>query len=540
MFLNNKNNSKTIKNIFFATSATLLLLTVNNVVQADQVTADDSEIKQSVISNVNDTLTSETTSSEDKNENSSSNVSEIRRTTVINSEVNATSEGSIPSETTSSQSKATSSINLTLSQRNVNSATASTLFAEAVVQQPDKINLGDSAYPRTDAVDVASYQHYLTQNDFNTMKAQGVKTVVVKLTEGTSYINPSAASQIQMAKNAGLNVAAYHFALFTNESTAIAEANYFLNVLKRYGLGAETAVVADMESSAVLNSSGAGNLNSFWNVLRANGYMNDVVYTSLSFDRSYNFSSTVGKKKTWIAQYPYSPRANNLLHQEYGAWQYSSTGYINGKGAIDFTIDYAGIFSMYEEKYENGYWYVYLNGVMQTGFVKLPDGRITYYDNNGHIVNGLYKANDGYTYYFSEQNGNMHRGELYLNGNWYYFDIDNGRMATGFVKLPDGRTVYYDNEGHIVNGSKTINGETYYFSLTDGHMMANSFVYDAENHFIRYYGKNGKMVTGTMNINGLTYTFDNEGKLKSTSTLTVTIDGKWYQVDSLGYAKLLK
>ncbi|MEY8441562.1 hypothetical protein AALA17_02735, partial [Lactobacillaceae bacterium 24-114] len=118
-------------------------------------------------------------------------------------------------------------------------------------------------------------------------------------------------------------------------------------------------------------------------------------------------------------------------------------------------------------------------------------------------------------------------------------DINNGRMATGFVQLPDGRITYYDDEGHIVNGSKHINGKSYYFSLTDGHMITNSFVYDVENHSIKYYGDNGQTVTGTTNINGLTYTFDNEGKLKSASTSTVTIDGKRYQVDSLGYARLL-
>ncbi|MEY8441563.1 GH25 family lysozyme, partial [Lactobacillaceae bacterium 24-114] len=399
MFFNNKNNSKTVKNIFFATSATLLLLTVNNVAQADQVTANNSEIKQSVVNSANNTLIGESASSVDENENSSSSISEVNRAAnfaLEASEANKMSDASLLSEASSSQSTALSSTNPPSSQESANSASAATSFATAATQ-PDKINLGDSTYPRTDVVDIASFQYYLTQNDFNTMKAQGVKTVVVKLTEGTSYINPYAASQIQMAKNAGLTVAVYHFAWFTNESTAVAEANYFLNALKRYGLGAETAVVADMESTAVLTSSGTGNLNSFWNVLRANGYTNDIVYTSLSYDQSYNFSSTVGKKKTWIAQYPYYPRANNLLHQEYGAWQYSSTGYINGKGTIDFTIDYDGIFNAdtYEEKYENGYWYVYVNGVMQTGFVRLPDGRITYYDDEGHIVNGLYKASDG-------------------------------------------------------------------------------------------------------------------------------------------------
>ena len=84
----------------------------------------------------------------------------------------------------------------------------------------------------------------------------------------------------------------------------------------------------------------------------------------------------------------------------------------------------------------NDDWYYFENGKMVTGFKKLPDGRIVYY-----AENGLTNANDGYTYYFSETNGNMYRGELQLDGHWYYFLPANCRMATGFQKLVDGRIV---------------------------------------------------------------------------------------------------
>lgn len=57
--------------------------------------------------------------------------------------------------------------------------------------------------PRKDAVDIASYQSWMTQADFNSLKTSGVKSIVVKLTEGTNYTNPYAANQIKMAQNAG-------------------------------------------------------------------------------------------------------------------------------------------------------------------------------------------------------------------------------------------------------------------------------------------------------------------------------------------------
>jgi hypothetical protein len=65
---------------------------------------------------------------------------------------------------------------------------------------PSDLVSNDTSLPRKDAVDIASYQDWMVQSDFNQLKAQGVKTVIVKLTESTTYINPAAKAQIQMAK----------------------------------------------------------------------------------------------------------------------------------------------------------------------------------------------------------------------------------------------------------------------------------------------------------------------------------------------------
>ncbi|MEG2563505.1 MAG: GH25 family lysozyme, partial [Lactococcus sp.] len=121
---------------------------------------------------------------------------------------------------------------------------------------PSDLVSNDTSLPRKDAVDIASWQDWMTQSDFNQLKAQGVKTVIVKLTESTTYINPAAKAQIQMAKNAGLTVAVYHFSHFsesgktaqaTVNNTARAEANFFANVAKQYGLSTSTVMINDAE-----------------------------------------------------------------------------------------------------------------------------------------------------------------------------------------------------------------------------------------------------------------------------------------------------
>lgn len=65
--------------------------------------------------------------------------------------------------------------------------------------------------PRKDFIDVSSHNGSISVASYQTMKKYGVKGVVVKLTEATSYKNPYAKEQIANAKKAGLNVSAYHY-----------------------------------------------------------------------------------------------------------------------------------------------------------------------------------------------------------------------------------------------------------------------------------------------------------------------------------------
>ncbi|HAP14565.1 MAG TPA: hypothetical protein DCR07_00450, partial [Lactococcus sp.] len=138
-------------------------------------------------------------------------------------------------------------------------------FRRSVARESEQTNLrnapsdlvsNDASLPRKDAVDIASWQSWMTQSDFNQLKAQGVKTVIVKLTESTNYVNPYAKSHIQMAQRAGLVIAVYHFSHFsesgrtaqaTVNNTARAEANFFASIAKQYGLPASTVMINDAE-----------------------------------------------------------------------------------------------------------------------------------------------------------------------------------------------------------------------------------------------------------------------------------------------------
>ncbi|KMO48088.1 1,4-beta-N-acetylmuramidase [Lacticaseibacillus rhamnosus] len=213
---------------------------------------------------------------------------------------------------------------------------------------PDNITIGDQSRPRADVVDVSNYQYWMTQADFNALHSLGVKGVVVELTDGTSFQNLYAAKQIQYAQNVGMTVSAYHFVRFGTNAAAVAEANHFANTLDQLNVGKQVNVVADVENINDIGDAG-GNLNAFWQVLNQRGYTHHVFYSFKSFITSKageRAVDTVGKGRTWVADYPYTPSANSMWDQDFGAWQYSSQAYLPGAtNPVDVTVDYTGLFT---------------------------------------------------------------------------------------------------------------------------------------------------------------------------------------------------
>lgn len=225
----------------------------------------------------------------------------------------------------------------------------STLKPNALVKAGvSGIPVTDKTRPRADVIDVSSYQGSLSVADFQHMKSNGVQAILVKLTEGTSYVNPFAKSQVENAKAAGLNVGAYHFSWFTDQSSAEAEADFFAGKAREYGLSENTVMINDVENPAVNN--GYATQNSIYFALRLinGGFKTVVHYSSVSwFDSGILNASLLDKDSIWVAQYPNNPLASNLLNTDYGAWQWASDltfPNISGK-EFDVSIDYAGYLS---------------------------------------------------------------------------------------------------------------------------------------------------------------------------------------------------
>ena len=191
--------------------------------------------------------------------------------------------------------------------------------------------------------DVASFQPE-DLGFFKALASQGVKAVIVKLTEGsadgTAYINPKAQNQIINARKAGLLVNAYHFARYTSIQDAKNEADFFVTVAKRMGIGTDSVMAVDLEASEITPNLNA-KTNAFLQYVKDCDYPNVDYYSMASWfwNGTLNPDVILAKNK-WVANYGVSqPGVNNV-----GTWQFSSSWTVNG-AKVDMSYDFSGFYT---------------------------------------------------------------------------------------------------------------------------------------------------------------------------------------------------
>ncbi len=218
------------------------------------------------------------------------------------------------------------------------------------------------------------------------------------------------------------------------------------------------------------------------------------------------------------------------------------------------------------------------NGVMQTGWAKLPDffgeGSNWYcFDGEGVMRTGWVKS--GKNWYYFEENGHMLTWLWYIDGQSYGF-LDSGAMATGWAKIREyeggepvwycfnadgtartgwvksGKDWYYlDIYGKMTVGPEIIDG--HYYGFLDSGAMAtgwaklttedgprwyrfhadgtacSGWMQDGGKWY--YFGDGGAMQTGWMKDGGRWYYFKASGAM---ATGWQQIGGTWYYFQSSG------
>lgn len=187
-------------------------------------------------------------------------------------------------------------------------------------------------------IDISSWQHGI---DLATVFAHNpIDGVVVKATQGLSYVNPDFAPWVKWLNDNGKPFGFYHY---LDGGNAEAEAEHFYRTVKPYiGKGIP---VADYEGEAL--ASGTAWLRRFLTRFRELSGVRCMIYCSLSVVQGQNFSALTDHP-LWIAQYADMATVNGFLDHPwqkgsvapfngYSMHQYTSCGRLNGyKGNLDF------------------------------------------------------------------------------------------------------------------------------------------------------------------------------------------------------------
>ena len=192
-------------------------------------------------------------------------------------------------------------------------------------------------------IDAASHQGDMKQS------AMDFDALIVKATEGTTYVNPFCDGEFQEALKLGKKLGVYHFARNANGNTPEAEAKFFVENTRGY-IG-KAIPVLDWEDKDTSNVAWA--LKWLQEVEKAYG-CKPMLYTSESVVNAYDWSAVAaGDYGLWCAKYrDYIPDYNWDMAgagpapsikwwKTMALWQWTSAGRLNGHdGNLDCSIFY--------------------------------------------------------------------------------------------------------------------------------------------------------------------------------------------------------
>lgn len=189
---------------------------------------------------------------------------------------------------------------------------------------------------RSYGVDVASYQP-------SVVSYTGAKFAVVKLTEGTNYLNPKAGQQIKSAKDHGYYVGGYFYANHSGSVTqARAEAKYAVEKAKALGVPSGSYIADDFEQGSGNNVNGSTTANTDA-IIAAMQVIKEAGYKPLVYSGAYVLRNRMSISRIiktfgtclWVASYKISGR------QDYADFNYFPS--MDGVAIWQFADNYRGL-----------------------------------------------------------------------------------------------------------------------------------------------------------------------------------------------------
>lgn len=161
-----------------------------------------------------------------------------------------------------------------------------------------------------------------------------IKFAFIKATEGTTLKDKKFETNVLGANAAGIKTGAYHFARFGSKSEALAEARFFLSVVKKVSLSYPLVLDLEVNETDVSKSVLTNAAVAFLHEIESAGYF-AMIYSSKSFFENCLDESQLKPFALWIARY------SSKLGRDADIWQYSDCGKVAGiSGNVDMNICY--------------------------------------------------------------------------------------------------------------------------------------------------------------------------------------------------------
>ena len=191
--------------------------------------------------------------------------------------------------------------------------------------------------------------------DFEKVKASGIEFVIIKAggSDKGFYTDSKFRENYNKAVAAGLSVGAYYFAgkYFRGIEAGVNDARKFIEILK--GLKFDYPVFLDIEAQEnrykdLITDAAV----SFCEEMEKAGYYVGIYASDISGFKDKLQHERIASYAHWVARYGNEPK----ICKEYGIWQYSSKGSVNGiSGSVDMDISAVDYAKTIREKGFNGY-----------------------------------------------------------------------------------------------------------------------------------------------------------------------------------------
>jgi len=184
-------------------------------------------------------------------------------------------------------------------------------------------------------------------------------------------------------------------------------------------------------------------------------------------------------------------------------------------------------------KFGTIYYYMGNDGSMQTGIVKVNDGRLYYMGEDGTVQKKAQWIERDGKRYFCNAEGILYQNRFIKFGTIYYYMGSDGSMQTGIVKANDGRLYYMGEDGTVQKKAQWIEQDgKRYFCNAEGILYQNRFIKFGTIYY--YMGNDGSMQTGIVKANdGRLYYIGEDGTVQKKAQW-IEQDGKRYFCNAEG------